>query len=282
MSLREQFRTANPAFPLLTLEDRAGLVDLLERLEWLEAAETVESVAPAGDGNMNLTLRVVTSKRSLIVKQARPWVEKYDVIAAPFERSTVERRFYERVRAIQAVAERMPTLIAADDESHLLLFEDLGEAADGTALYVEGRLSNDDASSLGAWLGSLHEATRGGFDDGLTNRAMRALNHEHIFVFPLDPNNGLELDAHEPGLERAAERLQKDVDFRRVVREMGERYLADGPCLLHGDFFRGAGSKLKTAGAFSIPSSASSEIPSSMPASRSPTSCWLASRWRSS
>ena len=48
------------------------------------------AIARAGAGNMNLALRVTTRDgRSLILKQGRPWVEKYAHIPAPFERTIV-------------------------------------------------------------------------------------------------------------------------------------------------------------------------------------------------
>ena len=46
---------------------------------------------------MNCTLRVTTTRRSFILKQARPWVEKYPQIAAPVERARVEAAFYAAV-----------------------------------------------------------------------------------------------------------------------------------------------------------------------------------------
>ena len=66
---------------------------------------------------MNLTLRVRTERRSVVLKQARPWVEKYDHIEAPWERSLSERWFYERVASIPEVAGHMPRLLASDPEA---------------------------------------------------------------------------------------------------------------------------------------------------------------------
>ena len=106
-SLRASFAASHPGFPLLA-EDRPDLVEgLLRRLGWLAPDERVRGCAKAGEGNMNLTLRVRTEGRSVIVKQSRPWVEKYDAIPAPFDRALVEQRFYERVAAIPAVAAAM-------------------------------------------------------------------------------------------------------------------------------------------------------------------------------
>ncbi len=47
---------------------------------WLGPGERVERAARAGEGNMNRVLRVTTTARSLILKQARPWVENMTTI----------------------------------------------------------------------------------------------------------------------------------------------------------------------------------------------------------
>ncbi len=73
---------------------------------------------------------------------------------------------------------------------------------------------------------------------------MRALNHEHMFVFPLRDGNGLDLDAITPGLADAARELAADHAYVVAVAALGQRYLADGGTLVHGDYF--PGSWLKT------------------------------------
>lgn len=238
--LRASFAASHPDFPLLAA-DRPELVESTMRgLGWLAADERVRSCEKAGEGNMNLTLRVRTDRRSVIVKQSRPWVEKYDFIAAPFDRALVERRFYERVAGISAVAAAMPRLLAADDAARLLQLEDLGEAQDLTDLYRGGTLGSAEARELGAYLRALHGGTRGQAPAGLENRDMRALNHEHIFEVPYRADNGVDLEKLEPGLDSAARALREDAELRRRVAALGQRYLADGPVLVHGDYFPGS------------------------------------------
>ena len=60
-----------------------------------------------GDGNLNLTVRLHMERRSGILKQARPWVEKYPHIAAPVGRSAVEAAFYKTVLPEPAFKERL-------------------------------------------------------------------------------------------------------------------------------------------------------------------------------
>jgi len=74
----------------------------------------------------------------------------------------------------------------------------------------------------------------------MANRDMRRLNHEHIFSLPLAAPDAGRLDALEPGLARAAMTLASDEAYRECVSQLGGRYLTDGPCLVHGDFFPGS------------------------------------------
>lgn len=187
---------------------------------------------------MNLTLLVETNRRKLVLKQARPWVEKYDHIAAPWERMDYEQRFYERAASIPEVAARMPNLIAADREARCVLLEALEDARDFTDLYAGAEIAEQDLRELVIYLAALHSATRGAPDPAFANREMRRLNHEHIFCIPLAVE--LDLERFEPGLNKAAEQLKRDEAFVSAVRALGERYLADGPCLVHGDYFPGS------------------------------------------
>lgn len=240
VSLRGKALAEHPEFPWLDAGDNALMGSFLRGRGWLERGEALVSCDKAGEGNMNLTLRIVTDRRSLILKQARPWVEKYDHIPAPWDRATYEQRFYNRVASVPEAASRMPRLIAIDEDARVLLLEDLKDAHDFTSLYTGGTVTEDELVELAAYLTALNAATCGEFDPAFVNRDMRALNHEHIFVIPLAEDNGLEVDGFEPGLEVVADRLRSDDAYREVVDETADRYLADGPCLVHGDYFPGS------------------------------------------
>lgn len=242
---RAQWVSKHPEFPWLSVEDADGVEAFLRNRGWLERDERVVGVDKAGEGNMNLTLRVTTDRRSIIVKQARPWVEKYDVIAAPWDRVVYEQRFYAWVSAVPAVVERMPRLLASDIDAKALVLEDLAPARDLSDVYTGGVLSGEDLRQLAIYAAALHAGTRGAVGEAFANREMRALNHQHIYDIPLRADNGVNLERYEPGLTRAARELAADADFVQAVRQTGERYLADGECLLHGDFF--PGSWLETA-----------------------------------
>lgn len=228
-------------YPLLSPDQPDDVAAYLSARGVLAADEAVVQVARAGEGNMNCTMRVTTTRRSLIVKQARPWVEKYPQIPAPDERALMEAAFYQAVQPHPSVAGRMPTLLGMDDEHRVLLIDDLGAVADFTGLYAGTATDLPALPALVDWLSALHAATfPAPVQAQLTNRAMRALNHEHLFDFPLRAANGLDLEAITPGLQAEASRLQAQAAYVDAVTALGARYLTDGPTLLHGDFFPGS------------------------------------------
>jgi len=247
VSLRENARREHPDFPWLEAGGAPELEAWLRARGWLAAGEAVRQCEPAGAGNMNLVLRVGTTARSVVVKQSRPWVEKYDTIAAPFDRALVEQRFYARVATLPLVAAGMPRLLAADPGARALLLEDLGAARDFGWLYArDGKpLLVAVLDALVRWLVALHGGTRGAADPAFANREMRALQAEHVFHVPYADPPALDLDALEPGLAAAGRGAAEDAPFRAALAALEARYLADGPCLVHGDFF--PGSWLETA-----------------------------------
>ena len=238
---KEKLKQNYPDITCLSLEDTAELEPYLRAKEWLRPEESLEIVEKAGEGNMNCTLRVVSGGRSLILKQSRPWVEKYPDIAAPWDRILREGDFYRLVKPFSALAGRMPRLLWLDPKSRIMACEDLGRVGDFTDLYRGARLGGSELVSLADWLSKLHGLR---FDSEerkkLGNREMCLLNHEHIFLFPLRKGNGLELDKITPGLQDEADNLKEDYDFTSTVQKLGETYLHDGDFLLHGDFFPGS------------------------------------------
>ncbi len=246
MQAKDEFQKQHPEAFFLDACDAPGLATYLRGSGWLGADEQLVSATKAGAGNMNYTLRVRAPARSFILKQARPWVEKYPQIAAPWERALIEGRFYEVVSAEPRLATMMPKLLGLDPQSHIIALEDLGEAQDFTTLYQGAEMNGALLDELATYLTRLHRGFIGAsFKSDFANRAMRALNHLHIFDFPLREDNGLDLDAFTPGLHKAAQALKRNERYVSLVSELGELYLSDGETLLHGDFF--PGSWLKTA-----------------------------------
>jgi 5-methylthioribose kinase len=245
-TIKSEFQRQHPGIYLLDCEKQETMLEFLKGRRWIAPSEGVLTAECAGEGNMNCTVRVRTETRSFILKQARPWVEKYPTIPAPWDRSVVEAQFYELVSTQPALRAQMPRFLAYDPECHLLMLEDLGAVHDFTFLYREETLDFEELEALIRYLVQLH----GDFCDSerkkdFANREMRTLNHYHMFVFPLLTENNIRLDAITPGLKDSANRLLTDVRYQETVTQLGEAYLEDdGDCLLHGDYF--PGSWLKT------------------------------------
>jgi 5-methylthioribose kinase len=241
MTQQETFSQQHPNAHFLTADDLDGLSAYLQTRGWLASDEHLQRAEKAGEGNMNYTLRVSTGARSFILKQARPWVEKYPTIAAPSERALIEGRFYEVAQRDPTLAALMPKLIGVDADSRIIALEDLGAARDFTTLYRGEELTSTHLTPLLKWLRALHQTPHAATHKAdLRNAAMRALNHQHIFDLPLQSNNGFDLDAITPGLAHEARLLQANARYVSIVHELGALYLQDGASLLHGDYFPGS------------------------------------------
>jgi 5-methylthioribose kinase len=237
----DEWLTVHPDVFYLDPLDVVCLERWLERSGTLAEGESVRAAVKAGEGNMNCTLRVTTDRRSIIVKQARPWVEKYPQFAAPWDRALCEMEFFALVESHAPVAARMPRLLHADEAARVLVLEDLGRDGDYSDVYQGVAFTSAEVETLAEWLGGLHRAFRDAPDRrGLANREMRRLNSHHMFFIPLQSDNGLDLDAITPGLADEAQILRHDSRFVAEIHILAADYLADGPCLLHGDFFPGS------------------------------------------
>lgn len=241
----EALRRTHPTLHILEASDPVTLADYLSGRGWLRTGDPLAIVESAGDGNMNRTLRAATeSGRSIILKQAFPFVAKYPQIAAPWDRSAVEATFYQTVQACDGacLASRMPDLLWHDPDNHILALSDLGKGGDLTTIYQNHELDFDVVSDLGAWLARLHAVELSGWARRqLRNREMRALNHAHIFEIPFG-NNAPSMDAITPDLDAVAADVRATSGLAERVAELGKRYLADDVHgrLLHGDFFPGS------------------------------------------
>lgn len=222
---------------MTTTDDLSALTDTLRRLGVIARHDHARRAEIAGDGNMNVTRRVWTGAGTVIVKQAPPYVARYPSIAAPPERAEVEGAFFAAVAREPHVASRVPRVLGADPTRHLLVLEDLGVAADCVDLYDGVALAHDELDALIAWLRALHALPTGPLPAALANRAMRTLNHEHVFVLPFGDRPPLPLDDVLPGLEARSRAVRTDPRVRARAATLGARYLADGDALLHGDFY---------------------------------------------
>lgn len=248
---QELLLAQEPASPATTDAHHRWL-PLLQRLEtlgWIKPGERLTRTEPAGIGNMNRTLRIelrdAQSSRSLVLKQALPYVARYPDIAAPVERGAVEAAFYRIVEPVPAVAGRMPRLLGFDPDHHLLALEDLGAARDFGALYDVQPATDREGwraalPTILDWLLALH--TQVDPTSAPSNQAMRSLNHEHIFVVPYADPVMVDLSPELAGLQV---QLRQNVGVQDRLDALGSIYLGQSDpgsprVLLHGDFYPGS------------------------------------------
>lgn len=213
------------------------LEDFLRLKSWLEADEFIKDISKPGEGNMNVVLRVKTNQRSLILKQSRPFVQKYQEIKAPLNRIEVEQHFYSTM-ANSKVKHHFPKIHYYDKENYLMVLEDLGECKDMSLYYNTGSFSLPMIETLVEVLNNIHSRQKP--KDYPLNKELRALNHQHIFVLPFLNNNGFTLDSVQQGLQNLSLPYKNDPSLKEVVNSIGEIYLSEGDVLLHGDYYPGS------------------------------------------
>ncbi|GAA5030196.1 hypothetical protein GCM10011506_19120 [Marivirga lumbricoides] len=238
---------------MITLKAEKEIIEkYLTEISFLSSDEKVQNVEKPGEGNMNFTLRVITNSRTFILKQSRDYVEKYPQVAAPGQRVLREAEFYQIVKNNEGLNSKTPDILKVDEENHIMLMEDLGESSDYTFLYKEGKvISESELKEIIYFMADLHTSfTIENVQEPIHNKDMRALNHEHIFKFPYEENNGINLEDILPGLATVGRKVKLDAELKAAVSELGDKYLADGKHLLHGDYF--PGSWLKTTSGLKI------------------------------
>ena len=209
----------------------------LRQNSWIGPDEHINTVEKPGEGNMNVVLRVKTGLRSFILKQSRPYVQKYQQIVAPLERIAVEKQFYETVQGSELKA-HLPKIFGYDPKNFTLLLEDLGNCQDMSAVYKARAISDSQVEELITILKAIHNSSSTtSFPDNLE---MRKLNHQHIFELPFLADNGFSLNDIQDGLQTLSMAFKRDDELIKTVSDIGNTYLERGTTLLHGDYYPGS------------------------------------------
>jgi len=197
---------------------------------WDDAAPAIE---PAGDGNINWVrrLRSHASGRTLIVKHARPALERFPQYVTSTERIVFENRYYEFARGCDPDGV-CPTILHFDEERRLLVLEDLGRAERLDAALLRGADVGAALAQVAAFLGRIHAATCA--DDDLAgqfaNGDMQRLHGDHIFELPYVT------DFEVPdGVRVRASEIRADATVREISARAYQRYLEPRGALVHAD-----------------------------------------------
>ncbi len=209
----------------------------LTDLGFLAPEEKIKDIEKPGEGNMNVVLRIETNKRSFIVKQSRPFVQKYQEISAPLDRIDVEHQFYSSI-VHSTITRHTPKVLGYFKEQATLILEDLGRCDDMSFIYKKRVILDSQLDTLVSVLCTIHSATITGVYP--KNKDLRLLNHQHIFILPFLSNNGFSLDQVQEGLEQLSTSYKNDEALKKEIAKVGAYYLENGNTLLHGDYYPGS------------------------------------------
>ena len=208
---------------------------LKKELNIFSSDEQIHNIEVPGEGNMNVVLRVETNKKSFILKQSRPYVNKYPNIKNSEKRIIVEDQFYELIIKSE-IQKFFPKKIDFIKKDLILLIEDLGQCRDMSYLYSSKNINLDHFNSLIYILESIHKTKVNSFP---SNYSLKELNHEHIFVLPFQKND-FQLDDIQSGLKKLSTYITNDSNINDVAKRIGDMYLKVGNTLLHGDYYPGS------------------------------------------
>ena len=207
---------------------------LKNKIGFLKLSEIINEIEIAGEGNMNVVLRIKTNKRTFILKQSRPFVQKYPDLPAPIGRINVEKKFYD----LMDQNSFFPEILGYLPSDYILLLEDLGKGEDLTSLYNTRRITSDLIKEFTLGLYYIHKKKAPA--DYPENIELRKLNHDHIFELPFKENNSFNLDHIQKGLENLSNPFKKNNSLKEKVLYAGKIYLEKGNTLLHGDYYPGS------------------------------------------
>lgn len=192
-------------------------------------------VEPAGDGNINWVRRVrVEGAASVIVKHARPTLERFPEYRAPENRLRFEHGYTEEVlRLAPKHAHLLPRMLHFSEEDRTLVLEDLGDAPRLEEELLAGRVPIRTLLDLGRLLGAVHRASGPEsvrLEKRFVNEEMRRLHGEHIFTLPFEPNG---FPVPPEALREAERTLTSKVRGR--ISSLRERYYSSARALVHAD-----------------------------------------------
>lgn len=239
-SQEAKFRASFPNGFFLFKENLSDIERYLKDWRFISEDDTLLELKKPGDGNMNYVLRAIFKhSESIIIKQSRPWVEKYPQFEAPIIRNVVERTFLDLVQLDERLSEHTPRVIGFDASSNILVTQDIRKSKDLSRVYKRGEVvTNSEITQVVDYANNLLTITNTATFP--TNVDMRKLNHHHIFDLPFKVGNGFNLDEIQNGLQDISTICTSDSELTRKVNDLGNVYMSQGKHLVHGDLYPGS------------------------------------------
>ena len=221
--------------------------DVSSVCEYVEAllGEKVRDAKEIGDGNLNLVFRVQTDDKSLIVKQAVPYLR----VAGEGWPLTLDRARIEAAALAQqqAVAPGMvPQVHHYDPEQYLIVMEDLREHVLWRQVLCDGIHVDGAAEGVGVFLARsllgtsdilMDPADRKALIAQFVNPELCAITEDLVFTAPYHDAESNKIDA---AAEELAAELRRDRALQMVATQLKWQFRTRGEALLHGDLHTGS------------------------------------------
>lgn len=203
-------------------------------------------VKEVGDGNLNLVFIVQSSKGSVIVKQALPYVRLVgDSWPLPLYRAFYE--YHALTRQAQRDPGSVPEIYHFDETQALIVMEFFTPHA----ILRNKLIAGETVANLAEFCGKhcARMAFRGSelsmqSADKKADVALFAGNVEipaitQGLVFT-DPYFDAEMNSHTPQLDPVVARLRANVDLKQLVQSMLAKFASNTETMLHGDLHSGS------------------------------------------
>ncbi len=235
------------SYKILTLDSvKDYILDIPEIKSYLEEGDiTIDEI---GDGNVNFVyiVRNITTQKSLIVKQAVPYLR----IAGKGFPLSRERMNYE-IRALQFYEALVPNLVPkiyyADESMSLVIMENLSEhiimrkGLIDTVYYpnfsehISTFLAQTLFFSSSLYLNSTEK--RALIDRFNSNTELCKLTEDFVFTLPYMEDETNEIN---PELLEEAKALFSENEFKKNVLKLKYIFMTENDALLHGDLHTGS------------------------------------------
>ncbi|WP_180898313.1 S-methyl-5-thioribose kinase [Martelella soudanensis] len=240
MALEQAFAALEPE----TLPSRLGTLEILTEKLGPPSGWQVREV---GDGNLNLVFIVEGGGRSMIVKQALPYVRLVgEGWPLPLTRSFFE--YSALVRQAERAPESVPEVYYFDERQAIIVQEFLSPHIILRKALIDGQMLPRLAQDIGLFMArtlfrgsdlSMEAAARKK-DMALFagNDALCDITEALVFT---DPYYDAEMNSHtSPELDGIVAKLRADRDLKVTAQEMKQAFVTRAETMLHGDLHTGS------------------------------------------
>ncbi len=227
-----------------TLPARLGTIDAVAgRLSGDPSSWTVREV---GDGNLNLVFIVESGEKSIIVKQALPYVRMVgDSWPLPLKRSFFE--YNALIRQAERDPGSVPEVFHFDEAQALTVMEFLSPHTILRGKLIAGDRVEGLAETAGlfcartAFRGSDLSLDAGGRKADaalfLDNVSLCGITEDLVFT---DPYFAAEMNHHTAALDSVVKLLRDDVELKSQAQHMLRKFTAQAETMCHGDLHTGS------------------------------------------